>query len=287
MARVIDARRSRLLLAGLIVGHLIVISQQVDGGGGSSLLERLIFNVLTPPQRAVAAGLRGIQAAWAGYVDLRGVRRRNEELAGRVASLEADLENERQRAAEAERLGEMLELKKALPLQTVAAQVIARDGLPWFRTLTLDRGTSAGIALNAAVLSTTGVVGRVVAVGPAAARVQLLLDRDSGVAVLSERSRVTGIVAGQVGVEGAGKTDLTMKYVSSLADVVVGDRILTSGLDQIYPKGLVVGRVRSVGAPAGLFKEVVVAPSARFDQIETVLVVRGGPEGVTLTESVK
>lgn len=287
MARVIDARKSRLLLAGLVVSHLIVISQQVDGGGGASLLERLVFDLLTPVQSLVAAGLRGTQAAWAGYVDLRGVRRKNDDLEARLASLETELESERQGAGEAERLREMLDLRKALPLETVTAQVIARDGLPWFRTLTLDHGTASGIALNAAVLSPTGVVGRVIAVGPGAARVQLLLDRDSGVAALNERSRVTGIVAGQVGVEGAGKTDLTMKYVSSLADVVVGDRILTSGLDRIYPKGLVVGRVRAIGPAAGLFKEVVVAPSARFDQIESVLVVRGKAEPVSLTESVK
>ncbi len=215
------------------------------------------------------------------------MRQRNGELEARVAALETDLEGERQRAGEAERLREMLDLKKALPLETVAAQVIARDGLPWFRTLTLDRGTAAGVALNGAVLSSTGVVGRVIAVGPRAARVQLLLDRDSGVAALNERSRVTGIVAGQVGVEGAGKTDLIMKYVSSLADVVVGDRILTSGLDRIYPKGLVIGRVRAIGPAAGLFKEVVVTPSARFDQMESVLVVRGGSEPIATPESVK
>jgi rod shape-determining protein MreC len=287
VARVIDARKSRLLLAGLVVSHLIVIGQQVDGGGGGSLLQRLIFDLLTPIQRLVAAGLRGTEAAWAGYVDLRGVRQRNAELEARLAAVETDLEGERQQAAEAERLREMLDLKKALPLETVAAHVIARDGLPWFRTVTLDRGTASGVGLNAAVLSSTGVVGRVIGVGPRAARVQLLLDHDSGVAALDERSRATGIVAGQVGVEGTGKPDLMMKYVSSLGDVVVGDRILTSGLDRIYPKGLVIGRVRAIGPAAGLFKEVVVAPSARFDQMEALLIVRGGSEPLAITESVK
>jgi rod shape-determining protein MreC len=287
VARVIDARKSRLLLAGLVVSHLIVISQQVDGGGGASLLERVVFDLLAPLQSLVAAGLRGTQAGWAGYVDLRGVRERNRELEARLAGLETELEDARQRAGESDRLREMLDLKKAFPLETVAAHVVARDGLPWFRTLTLDQGTASGITLNAAVLSPTGVVGRVIAAGPRAARVQLLLDRDSGVAALSERSRVTGIVSGHVGTGGTGNTDLTMKYVSSLADVVVGDRILTSGLDRIYPKGLVIGRVRAVGPAAGLFKEVVVAPSAQFEHIESVLVVRGKPEPILLTESVK
>jgi rod shape-determining protein MreC len=287
VALVIDARKSRLLLAALVVSHLIVISQQVDGGGGASLLERVVFDLLSPLQRAVAAALRGAQAAWTGYVDLRHVRQENARLLDRLAAAEADLDGERQRGGEAARLRELLDLKKALPLETIAAEVVARDGTPWFRTMTLDRGSTAGVELNAAVMSPTGVLGRVIGVGPRAARVQLLLDRDSGVAVLIERSRVTGVVSGQLGAEGAPKNALIMKYVSALADVAVGDRILTSGLDRIYPKGLVVGRVLAIGPAAGLFKEVQVSPSARFDQVELVLVVRGHPAPTTLTESVR
>jgi len=287
VARVLDTRRSRLLLAALVLGHLIVISQQVDGGGGVSLLERAVFSVLSPLQLGVAGALRGLAAAWTGYVDLRGVRAENARLAQRLSDAERERELDRQRAAEAARLREMLDLKSVLPMDTVAAEVVARDGLPWFRTLTLDKGRSAGIPLNAAVLSPTGVLGRVVALGPRAARVQLLLDRDSGVGALIERTRVTGIVSGPTGLAETGKTDLIMKYVSALADVAPGDGVLTSGLDRIYPKGLVIGRVRSVGSPAGLFKEVLVAPSARFDEVEAVLVVRDGPEAPVITESVR
>ena len=287
MALVIDARKSRILLAALVVSHLIVISQQVDGGGGASLLERIVFDLLSPLQRAVAGALRGGQATWSGYVDLRHVRQENARLLDRLATLETDLDGERQRAGEAARLRELLDLKKVLPLETIAAAVVARDGTPWFRTLTLDRGSTAGIELNAAVMSPTGVLGRVIAVGPGAARVQLLLDRDSGVAVLIDRSRVTGVVSGQLDADSAGNSALNMKYVSALADVAVGDRVLTSGLDRIYPKGLVVGRVLAIGPSAGLFKEVLVSPSARFDQVELVLVVRGHPASTTLTESVR
>jgi rod shape-determining protein MreC len=287
VARALDARRSRLLLAALVVTHLVVISQQVDSGGGVSLLERGVFALFSPLQIAVASALRGIGAAWTGYVDLRGVRADNALLERRLADALAQLEQERQRSEETPRLRELLDLRAALPLDTVAAEVVAREGLPWFHTLTLNKGRDAGIALNAAVLSPTGVMGRVVALGPRAARVQLLLDRDSGVGALVERTRATGIVSGHAGLGDEGKTDLVMKYVSSLADVVAGDRVLTSGVDGIYPKGLVIGRVRLVGAPAGLFKEVAVTPSARFDSIETVLVVRGAPEAPAITESVR
>ena len=266
------------------MSHLLVISQQVDGGGGASLLQRIVFALLSPAQRGVASAIRGAEGLWSGYIGLRGARKDSSRLAQRVADLETELQQTRQQAAQVEKLRELLELKKLLPLETVAAEVVARDGLPWFRTLTLNRGKEAGIALNAAVLSPTGIVGRIIAVGPRAARVQLILDRSSGVGAILERTRTTGVVSG----DASGKSGLlTMSYVSSLADVVEGDRVLTSGFDRIYPKGLVIGRVESVSPPAGLFKEVRVMPTARFDQLENVLVVRSAAEAATLTESVR
>jgi rod shape-determining protein MreC len=152
---------------------------------------------------------------------------------------------------------------------------VGRDGVPWFRSLTLDKGEADGVRLDAAVISATGVVGRVFAVGPHAARVQVLLDRDSGAAALVERSRVSGVVSGQVRASEQGSEDLALKYVSERSDVVVGDVVVTSGLDRIYPKGLVIGRVRFVGDVTGLFREVRVEPSARFDRLEEVLVLKG------------
>jgi len=137
------------------------------------------------------------------------------------------------------------------------------------------------------VLGVGGVLGRVVSVGPAAAKVQLLLDRDSGVGVRIERTRTTAVVTGQVSFEDSGTSELLMKYVPVLADVVVGDVVVTSGLDQIYPKGLVVGRVRSVGKGSGLFKEVAVQPSANFEAIEEVMVATSPPAPPQLTESVR
>jgi rod shape-determining protein MreC len=143
------------------------------------------------------------------------------------------------------------------------------------------------VGLDAPVLSPTGVVGRVIAVGPRAAKVQILLDRDAGVGVLIERTRVTGVVSGQVGFSDAGATDLAMKYVSSLADVAPGDVVVTSGLDRLFPKGLVVGRVRSVLPGSGLFKEILVAPSAQFDRLEEVLVVRRSVQQPSFQASVR
>jgi len=165
--------------------------------------------------------------------------------------------------------------------------VVARDGVPWFRTLTLDKGERDGVRLDAAVISSTGIVGRVVAVGPSAARVQVLLDRDSGAAALIERSRVSGVVSGQVSAPETGSEDLALKYIPGRADVVVGDVVVTSGLDRIFPKGLVIGRVRLVGDVTGLFRDVSVEPSARFSSLEEVLVLKGAPAPLETPRSVE
>jgi rod shape-determining protein MreC len=283
---IIDARKSRFILVGLVLLHLVVISHQVDGGSGASLLQRLVFAVLSPFQEAVAAAVRGVARTWTGYLDLRGVREKNQRLEERLSILETLLQEKQHKARESERLRELLQLRADLPHKTIVAEVIAREGMPWFRSITINKGRDAGVALEAPVISPTGVVGRVIAVGPRAARVQLLQDRDSGAGVLIERSRVKGVVAGQVGFAESNSGDLVMKYVPEMADVVVGDVVLTSGQDRIYPKGLVVGRVHFV-SPGSLFKEVLVEPSARFDQLEEVLVVRGGQEQNLPIEAVR
>lgn len=274
MAHAISTRQSRFLLVGLVLAHLAAISHQVDGGGGLSLLQRGLLGALSPPQRAMAWVVGGAGDLWRGWAFHRDTYEENRRLKERVRQLETDLQGSAARANEADRLRELLALRQAVPMETVAAQVLAKDGVPWFRSLTIDKGEADGVTLDAPVMSPTGVVGRVFAVGPHAARVQVLLDRDGGAGVLVERSRVPGVVSGQVSGEASGAEDLVLKYVPERSDVAVGDVVVTSGLDRIYPKGLVVGRVRFVGKGSGLFRDIRVEPSARFDRLEEVLVVR-------------
>jgi rod shape-determining protein MreC len=283
----LDPRGSRLLLLVLVLVHLVVISQQVDTGTGSSLLERLLFSLLSPLQNGVSSVLRSVSATWTSYVDLRGEHEKNRRLTEHVGKLETLLQERQHLAGEAQRLRDLLQLREILPFKTIVAEVVTRDNVPWYRNLTVDKGRADGVRLEAPVISHTGVVGRVIALGPHAAKVQLLQDRDSGVGVLIERSRIMGVVSGQVGFADSGTSDLKMDYVPELADVVAGDVVVTSGLDRIYPKGLVVGRVRFVGPGSGLFKEILVSPSARFGELEEVLVLGAPPEKPVLTEAVR
>jgi rod shape-determining protein MreC len=287
MALAVSARRSRFLLAGLVLAHLAAISHQVDGGGGVSLLQRGLLAALSPLQRGVGAIVSGAGEAWRGWLFHRETYAENRRLEERVQQLQAELQAYAARAQEAARLRELLELRQAVPMESLAAEVVGRDGVPWFRSLTIDKGEADGVALDAPVVSPTGVVGRVFAVGPHAARVQVLLDRDSGAGVLIERSRVPGVVSGQVSGQASGTEDLVLQYVPERSDVVVGDVVVTSGLDRIYPKGLVVGRVRYVGKGSGLFRDIRVEPSARFDRLEEVLVVRQAREPLETPRSVQ
>ncbi len=295
--RAVETRRGRLLLAGLVLLHLVMISRQVDGGGsgGGSLLERVVFAALSPLQTAVAWGGRAVRGSWNRYVGLRRVEQQNQVLEQRLRENQLLLQERSQRALEAERLRDLLELRKALPLETLVAEVIACDGVPFYRTLSINKGKRDGVTLNAPVLSATGVVGRVIRLGPGVAQVQLLLDHESGLGGRIERSRVAGVIVGQVGFADASAEGrahdagggLVMKYVPVLADVVPGDVVVTSGLDRIYPQGLMVGRVRSVTRGAGLFKEILVTPSAGFDRLEVVMVVRQTPGPEVFEEAVR
>ena len=273
MAQAVDTRRSRFLVVGLVLLHFAAISHQVDGGDNLSLLQRGLFSLLSPLQLGMNSVVGGVRELWNGYGFHRETYTENRRLEERVRYLEMLLQERSHLAREAERLRGLLGLREILPMETLVAGVVSRDGVPWFRTLTIDRGTADGVALNSPVVSPTGVVGRVIAVGPHAARVQVLLDRDSAAGVLIERSRVSGVVSGQVVQPETGTGVLILKYVSERADVAIGDVVVTSGFDRIYPKGLVVGRISYVGEGAGLLKEIRVEPSARFERLEEVLVV--------------
>jgi rod shape-determining protein MreC len=287
VARAVETRRSGPLLAGLLLVHLVAISHQVDGGEGTSLLGRALLAVVAPFQLASGAAVRGVSGLWHDYVALRGAREESARLRARVDALETRLQEQARLAREAERLREALALSRILPFESVAAEVIGRDGMPWFRSLTLDKGSRDGVRLNAAVISPTGVLGRVIGVGPSAARVQLLQDRDSGVGVVIERNQVPGVASGQVSFADTGASELVLKYVPLTADVVEGDAVVTSGLDGIYPPGLVVGRVAAVATGSGLFKEVLVAPSADPARVEAVLVLLDERVPPRITESVE
>ena len=160
MAReVLETRRSHFLLGALVLAHLVVISRQVERGGGT-LLGQTVFAVLSPIQRIVGASVNAVAGTWRGYIDLRHIWRENQDLKGRVASLEMELMRQREVLREAERLREIADVKPVLPFETVVAQVVATEGTPWYRTVTLNRGTGDGVRGTGSMVFTPCAVPR-------------------------------------------------------------------------------------------------------------------------------
>ncbi len=153
----------------------------------------------------------------------------------------------------------------------MAARVIAADPAAAFRTVTIDKGAADGVRRDMAVLSPLGVVGRVID-EPAshAAKVQLIVDRTAGAGAFIDRTGAGGVVVGS-----EGDTPLRMEYVSNLADVSVGDLVMTSGLDGIYPRGYVIGRIEKVERGSGLYRLIAIRPRVDFSSLDTVLLVTG------------
>ena len=280
----LGSRGGHLVFALVIVGQALLLSSQVTTGAGHSALRALLIGLFSPIQRGADSALSGLSSTWYAYVDLRGVREENRKLKEEIERLEQSLWMERDAVLSYRRLSSVLELAERIPYDPVVAEVVGLDASAWFRTITVNRGTNRGVALNAPVIAPGGLVGRVISVGPDVAQVQLLTDRDCSVGSLLARTRARGVVAGSG--EQASPTGLTLNYVSNLEDVVEGDLIVTSGMDGIYPKGIAIGRVASVRNGPRLFKLVTVEPAARLDRLEEVFILRALPDD-EITESVE
>ena len=187
-------------------------------------------------------------------------------------------QQERARAERVRQLERLLGFQQELNIDTLPSVVIGAGATTDFRVITIDRGSNNGVATNMAVIAPTGVVGRVVTPTAHASKVQLLIDRNAAAGALVERSRAQGIVIGK------GENIVRMDFVAATADVKVGDTIVTSGIDGIYPKGFVIGRVETVGGGNGIYKVISVQPSVDFNRLEEVLVVKTPPSPVAPEE---
>ena len=273
-------RRTGYLLATVIVVQILLISVQVNSSSGAPLIQTVTFGLFSRVQIGLSDGLTSLRDVWTGYFALQDVSKDNVRLRQEIASLKLRLQEQGAMVRRNESLRDLLAMDRSVDLSTVAAEVIAGDVTPWFRTLTIGRGAADGIQLDAAVIAPDGVVGRVVG-QPAqgAAKVQLIIDRNAAIGGMVERTRVGGIVNG---VEG--NPPLTMNYVSNLSDVQVGDRIVTSSIEGIYPKGFLIGYIERVQQGPNLYQEIQVRPTVDFNALDHVLVVMEPPRMQELGE---
>jgi rod shape-determining protein MreC len=272
---ILDIRqRTGYLFVAVTIAHIILISAQVNtqrGAGSMSVLEAVTFGMFAEVQRGAWAVISGARDVWGNYFALQGIRQENERLRREIGQLQIELQQERSVARQSEHLQQLLELRTRTELSTTAAAVIAGAASADFRTVTIDKGSGNGLRPDMAVIAPAGVVGRVIMPSARASMVQLLIDRNAAAGALIERSRAQGVVMG------TGADRLRMEYVAGTADVKVGDQVITSGIDGIYPKGFVIGQIESIERGGGSFSAVIIRPAVDFASIEDVLVVLTPP----------
>jgi rod shape-determining protein MreC len=224
--------------------------------------------VLRPFQLLSHAAIGWIKDIQESHLTLRAYKADNERLRQKIL----ELERERNRLLEAEatnrRLQQLLEFRSQAATGGITASIIAASASVWFKGCLLDKGRADGVRKGMAVVTPLGALGRIIEVAPHTAKVLLITDPNSGLDVFVQRTRARGIVSGSL------EDGPIMKYVKHSEDVQVGDRLVTSGLDGVFPKGMMVATVTSVRKQTvGLFQQISVMPAITFDRTEQVLVV--------------
>jgi rod shape-determining protein MreC len=266
-------QRAPLWLLMLLVVNLGLMSYDARDDLTKQRMIRVWAQSIAAPFQYVSSWIGGAGTGFFHRVaNLRGLEGENAQLRARVEQMENEVRDSRAAADENERLKGLLDLKEKSAYEVVAARVIARDPSMWFDTVTINRGRSSGITLNMPVVTSSGIVGRVVATSPWTSQVMLITDEKAA----------AGAVVGQLGesnalgsVKGLGESGLVeMDYVSGMEEVKVGDYVTTTGQDGIYPQGLNVGEVVKVKRGTATAPHVIhVKPSARLDALEEVAVL--------------
>jgi len=258
-------RRGAVLASALLVAFLSLTLQARQDSAPATFAKRALLMTVAPFIKATAWVGGGARTVWREYVDLRGVQGENRRLRGDLQALQQRLEGLQEMAQENRRLQAVLEMPGPPAGRRVVARVIGKDATNWFRTLLIDRGSTDGLERSIPVLNPQGLVGRVVEVAPIVARIQLITDPMSSVGALIQRTRITGIAAGD------GGANLRLRYLPLMTDVAVGDRVITSGMGGVFPKGIPLGTVVAVERRSGaLFQEAVLDPAADLSRVEEV-----------------
>lgn len=202
------------------------------------------------------------------YADLLVVREENVDLKSRVVGLEALNSQLMEERSENRRLRGLLAMKEQHALKGITARVIGVDASPWVQSVTIDRGSFEGLKPGMAVIEGHGIVGEIISVSSTSSKVLLMTDHASAIDVVVQSSRARGII------EGRGKQRATLRYILRESDVSVGDRVITSGMDGVFPKGLLIGKVSSVKKQSkGMFQVISVLPAVVFSRLEEVFVL--------------
>jgi rod shape-determining protein MreC len=263
--------RPFFVLVAVLIGQLLLLSLQITRNRNVRLIQVWTVAIFSPFARTLHWVDSGVGGKWRSVANLRGAEKENQELLAERDRLEARVNELGEKAAEADRLRALLDFKNGLPYTTVAAEVIAASPGEGAAAVFIGKGLDAGLTNDLAIITPSGIVGKTIAVFPHTTQVLLITDPSSGVGCYLEKSLVQGVL------KGSSSSLAELHYVMNGTPVEVGEAVLTSGLDQVYPKGLPVGTVAETNA-GNIYRKILVRPAAGLDRLETVLVVLKSPD---------
>ncbi|HEX4545182.1 MAG TPA: rod shape-determining protein MreC [Candidatus Acidoferrum sp.] len=267
MVAIPSRHKSLVLLAGVIVLQVLLLAVQIKRDSQGRLIRVWTVGAVSPFERAGSYGFGWIRDVWHHYFALQNTTRDNEDLRRENDRLKLQITQLRGKAAEADRLAALLSFRQShedVPM--IVARVIGASAGEASQTIELDRGERDGIRRNMGVITPDGIVGKVVESYPNACQVLLLTDKESGVGAKLADSGAQSPVGGQ------GAPLLVMKYVPNDDTVNVGERVITSGMDRIFPRDLPVGTVADI-KPGNPFKQISIKPAANLERLEEVFVL--------------
>ncbi len=282
METVLGRYRNLTILVGVLFLQVLGLAVQVKRSADAEntrLIRIWAVDLITPFERGLVRIQDGSRNLWHNYFFLRGVRAENRQLKDQIEQMRLEQVRLSEDAAQAHRLQSLLAFKEQFIANTVAAQVIGSSGSDLSRSIYIDKGSNDGIAQDMAVITAGGIVGKVLRVYPSTSLVLMINDQSSGVGVLLEKSRLQGVL------RGTPNGELILERVMSDETVNPGETVLSSGGDQIFPKGLPVGTVGKVSPGKEMFLNIKVKSAADLSRLEEVLVVTEKQERESVAEN--
>jgi rod shape-determining protein MreC len=264
--------RAIFVVIPLLILHLALLSLQVQDTAGTILLNKWMLAAEMPIVSGSSQMANGVAGAWRGYVWFRGMRAENEQLQKSLQQLALQNNALRQMKEENSRLRSLVAINDIVPFQALGARVVGRTPGYLSNIIYIDRGSTDGLALDAPVISGNGVIGRIINVFQHQSQVQLITNPDASTGVMIETTHSPGVL------RGSGNFALELDYISNTEQINVGDVVVTSGLDRIYPKGLPIGKVIDSRKSNSVFRAIKVEPSTDLVRLEEVSVLTSRPK---------
>jgi len=260
--------KTAVLVIALLVIALTMLSFNLKYGSEKGFFSKIVLEVVAPVQKGLSASIKSIRDAWLRYIFLVGIEEENKKLNKKINEIKAVLIQYQEGYLEAQRLKKILSFTDDYNYHFIHARVIGREQAGLSKTILIDKGTIHGLKVGMPVAVSPGLIGRLVDVSWHTSKVLLLIDENSNIDAIVQRTRMQGIVSG------AGSRGLILKYISKTQDVKEGDVIVSSGMGGVFPKGLLIGQVSHVDRlEASLFLKINVAPFVDFSKLEEVSVL--------------